>query len=501
MNNVKLNRDIDGDGLVLYCDGSTKPGSPGYNGFGIHGFSYRNEVPKKGTGNHMQTLTRLGYVDSKQYKSMETPDPVVQPTCYIDAIGSTSIFGSSNTAELLAATAAVQIIEQANVKEGLIKTDSKYVEQGIKNWSRAWVANNWFKKDGSPVPNAEHWRVLLNHIAQLYSAGKRFDVQWVKGHTDSIKDVFTVYGNTMADKLASIGSEKAKVGITETLVNITDIEGYFKNTSKRNPMVSHRALYITGESHRLKNIYFVGNHGKDDDFIGRANPDGALGVVRIAEPEPVIDMLKDYIFHKSDDINRLAFIRTDALYANNRSEDVAKYGVNALIKKKPDSNDLTSADREPILRELDPPRLAMRTFENLDTLYTLLQRFEAGELAARAAYHVTDLTNHFYDVSKKAVKAGQSVVKTLKGTFKNGVASTKVKVNYSPTQQKEIVLSLNIDLPDRNSLKRLETTCPEIYCITELESEKCFKYYILIKNAKNEIGIWAGFYSNQVYLF
>ena len=515
MKDVTLDKDkINGDGIVLYCDGSTKPKNPGHNGYGIHGYAFNNRTPKKGTGNHLQVLTNTGYVDSKQYKAMENPDPVVDPTCYVDVIGSTDIFGSNNTAELLAARTAIQIINRSNVKTGLIKTDSQYVERGIKIWSAAWISNNWHKRDGSPVPNADIWKEVLAEIAEGNRNGQTIEVMWVKGHTDSIKDVFGIYGNIMADKLANIGSEKAKVGIDEILINVTDVAGYWKNTSKRNPMISHRTLYVTGESHALKNVYFVGHHGKDDAFIGRPDPDGALGVVYVTTPDPVLDLLKEYVHKESTDVNRLAFIRTNALYANNRSEDVIKYGISAFIQKHADCIDLNSADKEPILRDINPPRLALRTFEHLNTLFTRLQMFQDGRMERRGNFTITDLTNHFYDTKVTTVKGKETITRTLKNIFKVGTASTKVKVKYTTLgnevgkgtnlleeHERELVLSLNIDLPDRNCLKRLDSSTPEVYCITEMESPKCFRYYIIIKNANKDIGIWAGFYSNQIYLF
>ena len=499
MKKAFLNKTVIGDGLVLYCDGSTKPKNPGFNGFGIHGFCFNNNVPKKGTGNQQQVLTKDGYVDSKQYKSLYDADPIVEPVCYVDVIGSTDLFGSNNTAELLAAIAAAQLIEQAEVKTAIIKTDSQYVERGIRTWSVSWVANNWHKRDGSPVPNADIWKELLSLINKINESGKQFEVVWVKGHTDSMKDVFGVYGNIMADKLANIGSEKAKVGIDEVIVNVTSVEGYWKKSSSRNPMISHRTLYVTNESHNLKNFYFVGNHGKDDDFIGRADPNCALGVVKVMEPDLILDLIKEYVHTQSADINRLAFVRMDALFASNRSEDISKYGINALIQQNTDRIDLNAADKEPILRDINPPRLALRTFENLDTLFTRLEMFEADVLGKRGNFTVTDITSHFYDTSKKNNKGLTTT--TLKSNFKVGVASTKVTVKYDTDKTKEIVLSFNIDLPDRNCLKRLELSVPEVFCITEMESKNCFRYYIVIKNIKKEIGIWAGFYSNQVYLF
>lgn len=507
MTELRLNNsDINADGIVLYCDGSTKPKNPGYNGYGIHGYAFNITQVSKGTGNPSQVLTQKGYVDSKQYSLSDTNDPPVEPVCYIDVIGSTDIFGSNNTAELLATKTAVEIIKRSNVKTGVIKTDSQYVERGIKAWSAIWISNNWHKRDGTPVPNADIWKELLKSIADAANdKGQSIEVVWVKGHTDSIKDAYSIYGNIMADKLANIGSEKSKMGITDIVINVEQAQGYWKSNVKRNPLLSHRTLYLTGECHNLEGIYFVGNHGKDDEFIGRPDPDSCLGVVQIGQRDPVLDLLKEYVHKNSHDVNRLAFIRTDALFNQGRADDVIKYGISAFIQKHNNRIDLSSADREPILRDISPPRLALRTFDNLNTLYTRLKLFQSGQLYNKKSFAITDITEHFYNINNNS-KRSTSTDKTLKSSFKVGVNNTKVKIKYQINTgdamgEREIVLSLNIDLPDRNCLKRIENTDPQIYCITEMESEKCFRYYIIIKNANNDIGIWAGFYSNQIYLF
>lgn len=495
---------IVGDGMVLYCDGSTKPTNPGFNGYGIHGFAFYDRQPKRGTGNSQQVLTSKGYVDSKQYCTQKDADPVVEPSCYVDVIGSTDIFGSNNTAELLAALTAMKIIRASNVSKATIKTDSQYVERGVNIWNASWVSNNWIKRDGKPVPNKEIWQELLSVVTDISIKGTSVEVVWVKGHTDSIKDVFSIYGNIMADNLANIGSEKAKHGIKEITLSVSKAEGYWKSSVTKSPMISHRTMYVSGASTDLKNIYFVGNHGKDDDFIGRPDPDASLAVVVLDKSEPILDLIKDFVSKKSNDNNKIAFVKLDSLYTKNRADDVVKYGINAFIQKRPDIIDLQSSDKEPILREIYPPRLALRTFENLNTLFTRLNMFMDSSILNKERFCVTDITGIFYEEKTK----NKVVAKTLKSSFKVGAASVKIKAGYNKPNstgaierhEKDIVLSLNIDLPDRNCLKRIETLSPEVFCVTEMESEKCFRYYTIIKNKDGSIGIWAGFYSNQIYL-
>ena len=141
-----------------------------------------------------------------------------------------------------------------------------------------------------------------------------------------------------------------------------------------------------------------------------------------------MDLLKEYVHKESSDVNRLAFIRTDALFANNRSEDVIKYGISAFIQKNANRIDLNSADKEPILRDINPPRLAMRTFDHLNTLFTRLQMFQDNRLNARGNFAITDITDHFYDTSKKTVKGEEVITRSLKNSFKVGTLSTKVNV-------------------------------------------------------------------------
>ena len=47
-------------GIILYTDGGVRPRNPGPGGWGLHGYTYQNTEPKKGTGNPEIVLTNAG---------------------------------------------------------------------------------------------------------------------------------------------------------------------------------------------------------------------------------------------------------------------------------------------------------------------------------------------------------------------------------------------------------------------------------------------------------
>ena len=58
-----------------------------------------------------------------------------------------------------------------------IKTDSKYVINGLSNWMKAWKKNGWRTSSGKPVVNQDLWKSLDE--ARLENVGFEF----VKGHS------------------------------------------------------------------------------------------------------------------------------------------------------------------------------------------------------------------------------------------------------------------------------------------------------------------------------
>ena len=102
---------------------------------------------------------------------------------------------TNNRMELTAAIEGLRALSRACDIE--LKTDSKYVLQGISEWIENWKSNGWKTAAKKPVKNADLWQ-LLDEQAKKH----KINWHWVKGHTG-------IKGNEMADQLANEAIDRA----------------------------------------------------------------------------------------------------------------------------------------------------------------------------------------------------------------------------------------------------------------------------------------------------
>jgi ribonuclease HI len=101
---------------------------------------------------------------------------------------------TNNRMELTAAIEGLRALHRScNVD---LKTDSKYVMQGINDWMPNWKSNGWKTAAKKPVKNADLWRLLDEQVKK-----HRISWHWVKGHAG-------IEGNEMADQLANEAIDK-----------------------------------------------------------------------------------------------------------------------------------------------------------------------------------------------------------------------------------------------------------------------------------------------------
>lgn len=95
---------------------------------------------------------------------------------------------TNNRMELTAAIEALTALKRP--VRVLLRTDSRYVIDGITKWVHGWKKRDWKTADKKPVANQELWQ-------QLEAAAKRHEItwEWVRGHNGD-------EGNTRADELA-----------------------------------------------------------------------------------------------------------------------------------------------------------------------------------------------------------------------------------------------------------------------------------------------------------
>jgi ribonuclease HI len=98
---------------------------------------------------------------------------------------------TNNRMELTAVIEALRALKRP--VHARVHTDSRYVQQGIRDWISNWKQNGWKTSAKAPVKNADLWRQL-----DALTSGHRLEWVWVKGHAGHPD-------NERADALANRG--------------------------------------------------------------------------------------------------------------------------------------------------------------------------------------------------------------------------------------------------------------------------------------------------------
>lgn len=88
---------------------------------------------------------------------------------------------TNNRMELMGAIQALEALTRRCTVD--LYTDSRYVEQGFREWVPRWQANGWKTADRKPVKNQDLWE-------RLTVAAARHEVRWhwVRGHDGHVEN-------------------------------------------------------------------------------------------------------------------------------------------------------------------------------------------------------------------------------------------------------------------------------------------------------------------------
>lgn len=475
-------------GLVLYTDGGCRP-SRGVGGWGIHGFTYNTLEDSPKTTKKTDAPTNRGYQDSDTIVSGSYK--TVVPIQYIDGWGSLIPESTNNIAELTAAINGVNLARHGGVdaKHVHILSDSQYVIQGVTEWHKKWEAQNWFKQDGTPVPNAELWQKLLADLRAGESELRKYTWSWVKGHNNNL-------GNELADRNATRGVVVGKKGIEIHQYEYNDAKGYWNPKNDYNRMFTQPKWYfttnesVTGRSKDGRWLYHCGAHGPKSEVLGKRVSDHAFSVLFLKEQEPILEKVRELQTELSAGLYTDVIIgHLDKILSAGLYTEIEKYG-NLFLSQMTATRDLYSTDEQLITEECRPPRMAFIAIERLNELENLLESFleKDDELV------ITDITSHFYEQQETKGK----VTTKLKAAIAQSLKSIDVMGQYNTTGElatASVTLSLAIDIPSRNSLSALAERNPQVWLLTRKESDTGFRYFTVI-SAGDDIGIWSSIYSN-----
>lgn len=483
---------------VIYTDGGCKP-ARGIGGWGIHGFTYHDEVPTTGSGLKEHVPTALGYLvkGGKGTKVWgvginNTPVDAVVVEQYIDGIGSLIPESTNNQAELMGVTRAFETILELDITKALLLVDSKYVLQGLTEWVVGWEKRGWVKQDGTEVANRELWEPLVALHRKLLEKGVELTLNWVKGHSGNL-------GNEMADENATYAIVAGRKGEVIDQVRYSDAKGYWNPKVEVNRMIAHSKAYFNtnmGGVPRTEDgryIYHLGEDGKDEEFAGKRDSEATYSVIYLKEPEPVLERLRAF----QDSLDQGGFhsfvvVRLENVFKPKFYEDIRRWG-STFLQRNTYKMDIYGAD-EPnptqLTRDLRPPRLAFNMVDVMTTMEKTLNRVISGDLSDLI---ITDITDHLYDKGQ-----GKKNSMKLKGSITSSTKSLSLPIGYKTGNSEgcvETTLSVGIDTPTRNALAALASQQPTVRVVSWKESPQAFRHATIVETV-DDIGIWAGFYSN-----
>lgn len=498
-------------GMVLFTDGGARP-NPGFGGIGIHGYTYVPTPMTKGIGRNFH-ITSQGYIDKAGADDLmhvpKNDDDIaallndgkaiaVTPINYVDITGSVEGVSSNNMCEIIAMTKALSYAVKHDIAYLTVFADSEYTLKGVTEWIDSWSNNNWMKSDGNPVANKDLWLALKEARDEIRAKGVVVNFTHISAHAGEV-------GNERADMLASMGVFDGHRGIIGDTVEESTPDDYWKSNHQRHPFVSYKRCYFSSQAPHLPGVYHLGNQTKDEELLGKRVGDGCFSVVKLQEPDQVVEMIRKHQSGLSGMSDSVFSIFLDQVYNADLYKATTVFGERSIEPPKGYRLDLKHATKTWLTREFKPVGLARRAIDELVNLESILDQYvQGGQNITK-----TDITHYFYDLVEKKIppKKGQSegtveVSTKLKPEIIVGLASMKVQAalpfevpgNEGPITD-EITLAMGIDVLERNSLKRLETMNPKVYLVTWSVSDLAYRYATIIE-AEGSVGIWCGVYSN-----
>lgn len=468
-------------GVVLYTDGSFRHGRCGW---GVHGYTYTDEVLEKAIPGLSWKTSPTGYVDKNTEMESYVPDQV------IEAYGNIPGRGTNILAEVLALKYGMEYIRKhPEFKESMIRTDSEYAIKTLTTYVPKWKKNNWRKSDGSEAAHAELWKEMDELHAYLLEHNG-FKLLHVKGHEGE-------YGNEAADTMARLGS--GELNVTHHSEKPFDVYlESFKNDA-HHPLIQRSRLVFNVGGDNRPGVYYnyrLGKSGKgpsrpEDDvldklrksevYLGAWLSDQTFTVVVLDEPEPIIE--KALAVHRAEferDTIDVGVLRIDSLYGKETLAVFDRLGRDAL-SAYPADRTLMNAKDEAISRTLTPPQRAYDAVIKFNMLERHLGEFMENKLGANCTR--VDLTSRLIE-STQANSKSKVTWRAVPDLDKAKSIDVAVPGFTAP-----IKLLVGVDLPVRNALNRLASPECKVELLVWTEGKRY--YYEVVVIAKGCAAIYS----------
>lgn len=514
----KINKDttpiVNEIGVVLYTDGSVRPTNPGFGGWGIHGYTYINTPVEKpivvkiiedekkedeliGKKDNC-VITNKGYISFSKIE--ETPGTfLVKPVKYIDGLGSHPNKITNNFAELNALYKALEYILNNEFKYIDILSDSQYLILGMTQRVHSYSKNDWRDRDGVLIMNSDIWKAIYKLYIEVISRGSIVTFTWVPAHVG-------IFGNELADSLAVTGMNYSTYEQDKDIFIETNYKDYVEK--ERHPFINFERVFFNSIAEYNKpGFYFLSKSNSNDFIIGKRLPKASYSIVKLNEPDTVIESIKEKQYEISNNINSIIMMLLDKAYNKTMYRYLKNHGKYCLLKDKR-TYGLTFVNKDPITLEVNPTGLSLRAIESFNYLEDILDKFmslhenDNNKLISSEKLNWHNITDIFFTKEIKLKKKEEVITYTLNKEIDKAEDLIKIKIeeqNNNNLVTLQVPIILGLDTLPRNNLKRLEDLEPSMYLITWRESEFSLRYATVIK-CSDSVGLWSNYFADRIIL-
>lgn len=491
--------EVKSEHLILYTDAGWLLEAK-HAGCGVHGYFYKKEEPKRGTGNAKVVPTHNGYKFTCPEGKYSVDGDKVTVSGYVDIIFSPGRLASNNEAELMAFYKALVWLDEI---EGLtsvkIFSDSKFVVTGTTVWLEKWAARNWILSNGEQAKYRPLWEKVRELYNKLSEKIPEFVVGWVKGHKGHP-------GNEQADSHATKGLVMSQKNDLDVDIGIAKAQGYWNAKAEIPRIMQAPRWYFstTDEDYLCKDgriKYYIGSHGttdKEDELVGKRYSDNFLGVVAVANPDPILELLRETAIRKdSCKIGCLVVGYLDSIFSNKNYLELSASKTRYLIEHSK-RIDVSDSKKKPILVEMTPVGLGFRQVSTWQQLSRILNSVREGD----PFYRITDITDLLYEApdAKKGLRK-------LKSSISQITKFLDFKVEFNLEKQKDepkpfmakVRLIVGSDILTRNQLAAIAEDVQCVKVVSWRTSDTVGRYATLVELKSGDIGIWARYESNIMF--
>jgi ribonuclease HI len=476
---------------ILYIDGGWDLDRR-YAGRGVHGYIYNDDAPKRGTGNPKAVPTDNGYI------GVDIIGNKVTVETYFDIVGGSRTLISNNESELEALLEGFKyLVIRPDLKFVQIYSDSMYVVKGVDHLL------DWMSRDGMTVRNTavKSWP-LWKKVGELYVALK--DIVEIKlAHIPRDASI----GNSTADALAARGIVLASNDDPKVVITESPAQGYWNVKSVVPRILQAPRWYFSTTDHDYKredgsHVYYTGSHGtkdKEDELYGKHYSDNFLGVVRVMEPDPVMENLRQAAMSKDPkQYGAIIIGHLDAIFMPKTYKELTEHGTTFLFND-PKRNTLLDAKDVKLLVEMRPAGLGFRGVNQWESMTRVLD----GVMANDGAYVTTDITNILYEEREEKKKTVRKLGPGISQITK--FLDLKVTFNLERLQdapkpfEGKIRVILGADILSRNQLSALAEDVKSVRVVTWRDSDVVGRYATIVELNSGDIGIWVRTAANLYY--